>query len=354
MSLATVSTARRAFAGLVAATAVFALAGCSQPSDDDASTIIRTTTKIAGAGVVGIDRDTTTACAPQTPVDAALAGGGTHHVAHTAGESDVPSDPQRIVVLDSAALDAVCSLGLWERVVGAAVGDGDTAQPSYLGTGISNIASIGPVDHPNVDLVAQANPDLILGSSPAADDLYTAISAVAPTVYVGSDPVFWKTQFLLAGDALGRADAARAQLEQYQQDAAQLGIDIDSSQTQASVVRFDSDGLYIQGPASFAGQVLADAGVRRPAYQDLDGSATAALPDDELEQVEGDLVYVIFDDESKAHAEDVMSGKDWENLGAAEDGRVFAVADGIWSGNGLVAARAVLTDLRDTLNAYVD
>lgn len=328
------------------------LAGCSQPSDD-ASTIIRTTTNIAGAGVVGIDRDTTAACATPTPVDAALDSSGTHQVVHTAGESEVPSDPQRIVVLDTAALDAVCSLGLWERVVGAAVGDGDSSQPNYLGTGIANIPSIGPADNPNVDLVAQATPDLILGSSPSGDDAYAEFSAVAPTVYVGSDPVFWKTQFLLAGNALGRADAASAQLEQYQQDAAQLGVDIDSSQTQASVVRFDTDNLYIQGPASFAGQVLADAGVRRPAYQNLEGSATATVPSDDLDKAEGDLIYVILDDQSKAHAEDVMDGQDWENLGAAEDGRVFAVDDAIWTGNGLVAAHAVLTDLRDTLNAYV-
>ncbi|MEV0946171.1 iron-siderophore ABC transporter substrate-binding protein [Rhodococcus sp. NPDC049939] len=352
MSLATVSTARRAFAGLVAVTAVV-LASCSQPSDDDASTIIRTTTKIEGAGVVGIDRDTTAACALPTPVDPGLAPDGTHHVVHTAGESDVPSDPQRIVVLDTPALDAVCSLGLWERVVGAAVDDGETSQPTYLGTGISHIASIGSEDDPNLDLVAQANPDLILGSSPTGDDSYAEFSAVAPTVYVGSDPVNWKTQFLLAGNALGRADSASAQLEQYQQDAALLGYDIDSSQTQASVVRFDSDSLHIQGPSSFAGQVLADAGVRRPAYQDLGESVTAAVPDDDLEQVEGDLVYVIIDDMSKAHAEDVMASDAWQNLGAAEDGRVFVVADAIWTGNGLVAAHAVLTDLRDTLNAYV-
>ncbi len=40
--------------------------------------------------------------------------------------------------------------------------------------------------------------------------------------------------------------------------------------------------------------------------------------------------------------------------GAATDRRVFAVDDTIWHTQGLTAARAVLTDLRNTLNAYVN
>ncbi|KAF0965424.1 iron-siderophore ABC transporter substrate-binding protein [Rhodococcus sp. T7] len=348
-------SARRASTGLVAAVAALALAGCSQPSDDDpAASIVRTTTQIAGAGVVGIERDTTTACAEPAPVDAALAAGSTHRVVHTKGESDVPSDPRRIVVLDSAALDAVCALGLWENVVGAATLDGDSPQPGYLGTGVSEIPSVGSVDAPDVNRIAQADPDLILGSSPASDQLYGALSPIAPTVFVGSDPVYWKAQFLLAGNALGRADAATAALEQYQQDAQQLGIDIDAAQTQASVVRFDADSMEVEGPATFAGQVLTDAGVRRPAYQNLDGVVTEPISEADIDQAEGDLIYAVLDGkDGTAHAEDVMSGEAWEDLGAAGDKRVFAVEGDVWGGNGVVAARAMLTDLRNTLNGYV-
>ncbi|MCQ4119220.1 ABC transporter substrate-binding protein [Rhodococcus tibetensis] len=355
MSLRRFSTVRRASLGLVAGVAVFALAGCSQPADDDpASSIVRTTTKIAGAAVVGIERDTTTACPGPAPVDSALSGSSTHRVVHTAGTSDVPADPQRIVVLDSAALDAVCALGLWERVVGAATsGDGDSPQPGYLGTGISELPSVGPAGAPDVGRIAQAAPDVILGSSPATGELYGELSPVAPTVFVGSDPVYWKAQFILAGNALGRADAATAALEQYQADAKQLGIDIDAAQTQASVVRFGADTLEVEGPAAFAGQVLTDASVRRPAYQNLEGAVTEPIAGAELDRAEGDLIYaVLAGKDGTQHAEDVMSGQAWEDLEAAVDSRVFAVEGEVWNGNGLVAARAVLTDLRNTLNGY--
>lgn len=354
MSVRTCSAVRRASTTLlVAAAALVALTGCSDAGDDDASTIVRTTTKIAGAGVVGIERDTATACATATPADSGLPG-TTHRVAHTAGESDVAVDPQRIVVLDAAAMDAVCALGLWERVVGAATGDGKTPQPAYLGTGISALPGIGPAGSPDIGLVSQAHPDLILGSSPASDDLYGRLSAVAPTVYTGSDPVYWKAQFLLAGNALGRAQAAQASLDQYQRDAAQTGIDIDAAQTQASVVEFGADSMGIEGPATFAGQVLTDAGVRRPAYQNLSDAPTAPIADDEIDKAEGDLIYVIFRGaDGEAHGTDVMTSESWEALSAVDDNRVFAVEDAVWNGNGLVAARSMLTDLRNTLNAYV-
>ncbi|NLE81708.1 MAG: iron-siderophore ABC transporter substrate-binding protein [Rhodococcus sp.] len=354
MPTRTRTSVRRAVTALATtAVALVAFTGCSS-APDDASTIDRTTTRIAGAGVVGIERDTATACATPTPVDAGLVPGTTHPVVHTLGEAQVPVDPQRIVVLDPAALDAVCALGLWERVVGAATVAGETPQPGYLGSGISEIPPIGTVGAPDVTKIEQANPDVILGSSPASDELYGQLGAIAPTVFAGSDPVYWKTQFQLAGDALGRSQAAAAALEQYQEDATQAGVDITAAQTQASLVSFGPDSLSILGPATFAGQVLADTGVRRPQEQRLDGAATEVVPEDELDRAEGDLIYVSFEGpEAKTHGTEVMNTEEWKDLQAATDNRVFVVDNAVWAGNGLVAARAVIADLRSSLHAFV-
>ncbi|QBJ98533.1 transporter [Rhodococcus sp. ABRD24] len=320
----------------MAATAVLAgLTACGSTTDDDASTIVRTTTRIAGAGVVGIERDTRAACATPTPADPGA------------------PDPQRIVVLDSAAMDSVCALGLWERVVGAATGSGDTPQPSYLGTGISELPSIGPVSNPDMARIREAAPELILGSAPASPELAGQLNAVAPTVFTGGDPVFWKAQFLASGKAMGRAVAAQQALDSYLADAARTGTDIDARLTQASVILFRSDTTAIEGPGSFSGQVLADAGVQRPPYQRID---VASKDIDNLGDAEGDLIYVSFDgSDGLTHGTEVMESDAWHELGAVTDNRVFAVEDEIWNaGNGLVAARAVLTDLRATLNGYVN
>ncbi len=333
-----VRTVRRVtVAAMAASVAIVGLAGCSDSSDDDASTIVRTTTKIAGAGVVSVERDTRAACATPTPADPGA------------------PDPQRIVVLDGAAMDSVCALGLWERVVGAATSAGDTPQPAYLGTGISLLPKVGPESAPDVDLIAKAAPDLILGSAPASPELADRLKAVAPTVFVGDDPVQWKSRFLASGKALGRSGAAQHALDVYAADADRVGNEINARQTQASVIRFGSDTTAIEGPGSFSGQVLADAHVQRPAYQRIEVASKDIDDRDGLSAAEGDLIYVSFDGpDGLEHGTSVMKSDAWSGLGAVTDNRVFAVEDEVWNaGNGVVAARALLTDLRESLNAYV-
>ncbi|NLU82038.1 ABC transporter substrate-binding protein [Rhodococcus sp. HNM0569] len=336
-------------AAVVAAGALL-LAGCSTDgTGDDASTIVRTTTAIAGAAVVGIERDTTAACADPTPAD--RPGAGTHTVSHAGGESVVPDDPQRIVVLDPAAMDAVCALGLWERVVGTTAGDLPGGHPQYLGTGVREIPVTGPIGAPDVEAIRAADPDLVLGSDPATASA-AELGAVAPTVFTGSDQVYWKNSFTVAGAALGRSKAAADALASYEKDAADLGTELGAGQTQASLVQFDADSLSIEGPASFAGQVLSDVGVRRPADQRLTDAVDADISND-IARAEGDLVYVVLsDDASKEHGEQVMDGDEWQDLEAAVDNRVFVVDATVWGGNGLTAARAVLTDVRNSLNGY--
>ncbi|WP_421096921.1 iron-siderophore ABC transporter substrate-binding protein [Rhodococcus sp. As11] len=345
----------RSRAVLVAAVAAVttALAGCSTPPDDDASEIVRTTTRIAGASVVGIDRDTSTACPLPSPPDPGQPSNGTRPVLHTAGRSDVPADPQRIVVLDSAALDAVCALGLWERVVGASAEI--SGRPEYLGTGIGELPAVGAAGAPDVAAIERAQPDVILGSS-AAPDVYTSLSAVAPTVLVGSDPVFWREQFVRVGEALGRTEAARRVLDDYATAAHDLGRELVSSQTQASIVRFTADGPGVEGTASFAGQVLGDVGAARPPAQRfavVDGQPWQAVDTEDPAAADGDVIFVRFAGEDGLGAgTDYMQTDEWLDLGAVRDGRLFSVSDDVWSTPGPVAARAILTDLTYTLNGY--
>lgn len=337
----------------IAATASTVLAGCSAPPDDDASTIVRTTTRIAGAAVVGIDRDTATACALPAPLDAGAPATGTRPILHTAGMSEVPADPQRIVVLDTAALDAVCALGLWERVVGATADA--PGRPDYLGTGITELPAVGPAGDPDVTAVEQARPDLILGSA-VDTSVYESLTDVAPTVLVGSDPVFWRDQFLRVGDALGRRAAAQSVLDGYAAEARDLGESLASTQTQASIVRFTADGIDIEGTASFAGQVLGDVGAARPPAQRfgvVDARPTAPLDPEDPAAADGDVIFVRFaGPDGLERGTDYMRNDVWLDLGAVTDNRLFSVSDEVWSTPGPVAARAILADLSVGLNGY--
>jgi iron complex transport system substrate-binding protein len=336
------------FRAIVAGCAALLVAGCGGTTDDAAS-IVRTTTNIAGAGVVGLERDTTRACALPSAPDPA--GEATRSVTHAAGVSEVPADPQRVVVLSTSALDAVCALGLWERVVGTVTMDGPSPQPPYLGTGVLKIPAVGTAAQPDPARIASLHPDLILGEIPTQSASFAALQAIAPTVLVGSNDS-WQAEFAAFAAGLGRRGAAETALQNYLTEARDTGVALAAGQTQASVVRFTADAERVQGGDSFSGQVLADAGVQRPAAQR--GASFDVREDAFAAKVEGDLIYVILaGPEGKKHAEAVLRTDEWKELGAATDRRVFAVEDSVWHGDGLTAARALLTDLRNTLNGYV-
>ncbi|MFE1591967.1 ABC transporter substrate-binding protein [Nocardia sp. NPDC058705] len=328
-------------------TAAFA-AGCAD-KHDDASTIIRTTTNIAGAGVVGADRDTATACPLPSAPDAGS--GATRTVTHTAGVTQVPADPQRIVVLTTSALDAACALGLWERVAGAVTFDGDRTQPMYLGYGVVKVPSVGPIGQPDPARIAELKPDLILGDIAPAAGGYDALSKIAPTVLIGAGGS-WQSDFAAYSAGMNRNAAAETAMQSYLTEAHDLGPALNAGQSQASVLRFTPDTIQVQGTETFAAQVLSDVGVQRPTAQR--GTSYDITESDLATKAEGDVIYVMFaGPEGETQGKEVLRSDQFEELGAATDKRVFAVDDKIWHTTGLTAARAILTDLRNSLNGYV-
>ncbi len=154
----------------------------------------------------------------------------------------------------------------------------------------------------------------------------------------------------------GRADAANGLIDDFTAAADRTGTENDAAHFQASVVQFTDTSLRVFGPDSFPGSVLADVGVERPAAQrftdkpyvevgtteeDLDNSPDFSLAD-------GDITYVSFaSPAAKDRAGEVMNSDAWKALSATRDNRVFVVNNEVWqTGEGIVAARGMLTDLR--------
>ena len=96
----------------------------------------------------------------------------------------VPYDPQRIAVLDLAALDILDNLGLGDRVVGSA----DTAL-DYLKeyTEKEEIANLGTIKEADMEAVMACEPDVIFIGGRLSSS-YDALCEIAPVIYLGTDP----------------------------------------------------------------------------------------------------------------------------------------------------------------------
>lgn len=98
-------------------------------------------------------------------------------------ELEVPYNPQRIAILDLAALDIIDNLGVGDRVVGTA----DTSI-DYLSEYADNdsILKLGTIKEADLEAVMESEPDVIfIGGRLSAS--YDALSEIAPVVYLSTD-----------------------------------------------------------------------------------------------------------------------------------------------------------------------
>ena len=100
-----------------------------------------------------------------------------------ATQVEVPFNPQRIAILDMAALDILDALNLGDRVIGMA----GTTLP-YLSDYSSNksLANLGTIKEANLEAVMASEPDVIfIGSRLSAS--YDVLSQIAPVVQLAVD-----------------------------------------------------------------------------------------------------------------------------------------------------------------------
>jgi len=349
----------RLLPGVAAATiTALAAAGCSgsteSPEAGTPDTAITSTTQIASAGVLGNQRRPDESCAPEpAPLDGPPPG----PLRHAAGETAVAADPQRIAALAGDDLDALCALGLQTRIVAAALPDGSSTQPFYLGTVVHEVPPAGSRSDPDLDAIAAADPDLILGSGSQIPDAQPALATIAPTVFTDAPGAGWRDNLRLIGAATGRARAADELIGGFVDAAKTAGAANDATHFQASVVQLTDTTLRVWGADNFPASVLAAVGVDRPAAQRFTDQPylEIGLDEPDFSAADGDIVYLSFaSPRARDRAPAVLESDAWRRLSANRDNRVFVVNNEVWqTGQGLIAARGIIDDLR-WLNAPIN
>ncbi len=353
-------TAAGLAAVVVAACSACGSAGPGTTAASPTRTLVTPTTQIAGAGVLGNDRRPDQSCAGEPA--AADPGPPTRQARNAEGVTPdvvgVPAEAQRIVVLAGDALDALCALGLQSRVVAAALPDGASSQPSYLGNAVHHLPGVGTRSKPDLGGIAAAHPDLILGSQGLTPTLYPQLAAIAPTVFTAAPGAAWEDNLRGVGAATARGGAVDGLIDGFSERATRIGARHDAAHYQASIVQLTTDALRVYGARNFPASVLDAVGVDRPASQRFTDKAYVEMgttdadldrsPGPDFSVADADIVYVSCASPAAARrAAAVFDSAPWRKLSAARDNRVFVVNDEVWqTGQGLVAARGIVDDLR--------
>ncbi|MTF40494.1 iron-siderophore ABC transporter substrate-binding protein [Cyanobacterium aponinum] len=289
----------------------------------------------------------TIACQKQTLVSSI----DCHTIIHGVGKTCVPNNPQRIIALNGSAIDSLLVLDI--QPVGVI-----TNVPDLLAEKVTHIPKVGLDGTVNLEMVAKLQPDLILGSVYSDSRIYNQLSQIAPTVLdEGETNGEWQKNLLFYGKVLGKQEEIKQLLQKYQGRLVEFKQKMGSklSQTQVSLVRVYPQQISLYLNNSFAGSILEDAGLSRPAFQNqgIKGKSPfqIMISREQMSLADGDVIFlwtygVSEQTENSAIAQLEKLKKDplWQQLEAVKTNQAYQIPP-YWNVPSLIAAHAVIDDL---------
>lgn len=266
----------------------------------------------------------------------------TRTVQHAMGETKVPKDPQRIVVIDSPQLDALVALGL--KPVGASQSAANAGFPGYLNDKLEGTTSVGMTTSPDLESIAKLKPDLIIGSKVRHEKIYPQLSAIAPTVFTVDSGTNWKEQANVTALAVGRTDQMNKLLDDLDARAADVGKKVGAPGTTVSIVRFRASGFRLYGPETFSGTVLSAMGFTIAPKQWNEYSMIETSLEN-FGEINGQSVFYTLGANASQSAQTVTQR--WGALPAVAANRAYAVEDETWMvGIGVIGAGRIIDDVQ--------
>jgi iron complex transport system substrate-binding protein len=161
----------------------------------------------------------------------------------------VPGQAERPATLTADTLGDTLALGV-TPVVASNV-------PAYMRREADGVRRVSATD---LSGIRAGTPDVILGTKEADGDEYGDLSKIAPTILGEGDD--WKLNLRLHGEALGRTNDAEKLLIDYDRRVGMVRQAIRKPRQKVALVLFTAEGSRLAPRDSFAGSVVADAGLR--------------------------------------------------------------------------------------------
>lgn len=263
-------------------------------------------------------------------------------ITHAAGQTAVPENPERIVVLDYGALESAIALGI--TPIATPLSGGINEQPAHLRKHLKDVQILGLEAQANLEKITLLKPDLIIGCACLSDNVYPQLSQIAPTVLTETTSEDWQENFLFYGEVLGKSQEAREIFAQFQERLQTFRNNPDLDGVTISVARIFPERIRLYLKQSFSGQILAEAGLQRPPAQDKP-LYQQEISKESWTALDADVLFVMtVGSESQTALEKLKDDPLWSRLEAVQQDKIYQVPD-YWVGVGILSAHEVLDDL---------
>ena len=274
--------------------------------------------------------------------------GFAREVTHAMGVTDVPDNPQRIVMLTNEGTEALLYLGV--TPVGAVQSWDGNPWYDHIAAPLADTVPLGTELAVNLEILATLEPDLILGTKVRQEAIYPQLSAIAPTVMSETIGGTWQDNLKFYAEVIGEGAKGEAAIADLAQRTSAIHDALgDAVNEQLSLVRFSPNRTRIYYKDNFGGLILDQIGFARPASQDKDEFAEEVTKE-RIPDMDGDRIFYfssdLNDDESKANLDEWLNDPLWLNLEGVKSGKAQRISEIVWNtAGGIYAAHLMLDDI---------
>ena len=238
------------------------------------------------------------------------------------GPVEVPLEPSRVVVTDNYLINSLYDLGLKPIAVPSDV-LGAGVMPDEVVEWAGDAVEIGQAGQPEIEAVAELEPDLILDQF--YPDTVEALGAIAPVVFIDwrSAERTWQEQVALVAEAVNRKEELDQQVVAYEERLTQLRTthaDVLDS-TVWAIAAGGQGGDWILGATVMS--VLEDLGATclagmTPGYESVSREEL-----DRLDDADVIICPELFSGQPPAPTADLHQTDLWKSLPAVAAGHVY-------------------------------
>jgi len=274
-------------------------------------------------------------------------------VKHAMGETKVPADPKRVVLLEYF-LDPIVALEEEVIAVPSAESWAGYDAPDYLKERHEGELTFIPDPYEiNIEQIMSLQPDLIIGYKGSHDKIYEDLSKIAPTVIVSHEWGNFRESVREFGKIFGKEEKAELVIKEYDQKVAEAREKIKDivDGKEVMFLRINNKAYRVYGEYGQIGRLL---------YEDLGMSIMKNYPKEEWSQdltMEGlfvfnpDIIFLMTNsgEGPQRLMEELEKSHVWNNLEAVKSEQIYRADNFMYYGMGPIGSSILVDQIVENL-----
>lgn len=279
-------------------------------------------------------------------------------IVHRLGTTEVPKNPQRVVVLDFGALDVIDALGLQANIVGLPLSG---SVPDYLESYNNEelYKNVGTVKEVDFEAIYALEPDLII-SGARLDSSYEELSEIAPTVALNVENEDYLNTFIKTmqsyGELFDKTEEVNAKLDSFNKQFEAIRQKAAEKNANALIVLANGDTFSVYGKGSRFGIIHNEFGIA-PVDETITVSTHGQNASFEyIVEQNPQLLFIV--DRSAAtgnegSAKAMFDNELIHNIDAYKNNRIFYLNPTVWyvAGGGFTSTQIMLDEINEALDS---